>query len=184
MKRLLFLLGLLAMTLMATIRLELRPNTLDEDAMSARIPRPTVATMGAPLPADVAGSGNLAQAWVDTILARPLFALDRRPAATADTRAAPRTLPRLTAILLNGARREVIFAGIDGGRPITVAEGDLLNGFRVQSIEASEVTVVGPEGTRVVRPSFDPHPPSVSPAPVVRPNLLGLTGIPGLPVAR
>jgi len=113
---------------------------------------------------------------VATVLARPLFAPTRRPAA--GVAAALEGLPRVTGILVDGGRRSVIFATADGGKPVVVAEGGEVAGFRVQTIESGQVTVLGTEGLRVLRPSFDPSPrPSVA-----TPQLPGLTGLPGLPV--
>lgn len=191
------LLVLLAMGLVSAITLALQPDSLDEDAMFARTPRPLEAATrpgsGAG-PALDRGAGR-PLAWAETMLARPLFSPDRRPAAVAATGAtnAPASLPRLAGILMDGPRRSVIFAAPDGARPTVVAEGGNLGGFHVQSVEAGQVTIVGPDGAHVLRPSFDPRPAAPTtpvPAPGL-PSLQGLpgfTGIPGLntpgPVAR
>lgn len=173
---------LLAAALAGTIALELRSQPTDDSAMPAIQPRPPVpAASGAIL----AGSGG-AEAMA-AILARPLFAPDRRPpsAGTAAAPPPPAPLPRVTGILIEGDRRSVIFAAAaDGARPLVVGEGGQVNGFRVQSIKAGEVTLMGPDGARTLRPSFDARAPAAAAAAApgpVPPNLDSLTGIPGLP---
>ncbi len=139
----------------------------------------------APLPESAAPSAapNPAeqQRWVTTILARPLFSPDRRPRApeaAAQAAAPPPALPRVAGTMVVGKSRQVIFAASGEGRPLVVAEGAEVNGFRVQSIEPGRVTVVGPGGPRTLLTSFDPNPPTsvaARPAPTFAP------GIPGLP---
>lgn len=178
-----YLLVALAAGLAFAIGLELRADSLDEGAMSARnlaTPRQDGVSAGLGAGGDgPAVADRHRREWVEAVLARPLFSPDRRPAArgAVATGAAPARLPRLSGILLDGARRSVIFAAGDGGRPVVVAEGGELNGFRVQSIEAGQVTIVGPDGPHVVRPSFDPRPAGgATPGLPVSPG-----GIPGLP---
>jgi hypothetical protein len=128
---------------------------------------------------------------VETILARPLFAPSRRPPANAPAApiTAPPPLPRVSGIFIDGGSRSVIFAGANGSRPVVVPEGGVMNGFRVQSIDTGQVTVIGPDGPRTLRPSFDQQPaPAAPPQPAPGipglpglPGLQGLTGIPGLP---
>ena len=183
----------LAAGLAGLIALELRPDSGDDGAMPAH-PAPL---MAAPLLAVLPGQAPSAnrQAWVEAVLARPLFSPGRRPPppGAAAPGAAPAALPRLSGILMDGGSRRAIFAGAtDGARPTVVAEGAEISGFRVQSIEAAQVTMLGPDGPRVLRPSFDPRPPAPAAAPAPPPgipglpNLQSLTGIPGLnlPPAR
>jgi len=94
-------------------------------------------------------------------------------------------LPRLSGVLLSGGNRSVIFAAPDGGRPTVVAEGGQVAGYTVQSIEPGRVTLAGPDGTRVLRPSFDPRAPipnttvGAAPAGDVLPILKNLPGLAG-----
>jgi hypothetical protein len=100
--------------------------------------------------------------WVATILARPLFTRDRRPAPPATAAAATQSgaaLPRLTGIAISPDRRRAIFAGADGSKPIVVEEGGSIDGFTVQAISPESVKVQGPGGERSVRLAFDPSPP-------------------------
>lgn len=109
-----------------------------------------------PVEARAAVAGDV-DGWVAKALARPLFSPDRRPAAAGATSGgAGQAWPRLTGTLVSGAGRGAIFAG---PRPIVVREGGRLDGFTVQLIEPGRVTVRGPDGVRVLRPTFDPAAP-------------------------
>lgn len=99
--------------------------------------------------------------WVTTILARPLFTRDRRPAAPVSAVAAASGgggLPRLTGIAISPERRRAIFAGTDGAKPIVVEEGGSIGAFTVQAIGPDGVKVAGPDGQRTVALAFDPTP--------------------------
>lgn len=185
MSRLIPLLIGLIVVLAFVVGLELQPDSLDDGEMSSSPASSPV--MKAVTPANA--GDDFRQAWVDTALARPLFFPDRRPAADAAPRAAAPSLPRLTGILLYGPNRRVIFAGVEGGRARVVAEGGEVDGYRLQTIEAGGVTLTGRDGSHTIRPAFDksrPAPAVSAPGTAANglPNLSGLTGIPGLPVAR
>lgn len=133
---------------------------LTEDAPAAAAARPALPTATGPR---LAADPTRRTAMVEAALARPLFSADRRPKqATAQAAAAPArgtALPRMTAILVDGAARTAIFAGANG-KPAVVSEGGQIGGFTVQRIEPQQVTMLGPDGKRVVRTSFDPNPPA------------------------
>ncbi len=184
------LLGL-GILLAGTIALELPGGVGDDGAMIPSIPRPPSARPSPAAALPLARDGR--QELVDAILARPLFVASRRPAAVAaGPAAAPANLPRLAGILLNGGSRSVIFAGAGNGRPVVAHEGAQVGAYTVQSIEAGQVTLSGPSGAQVLRPSFDPRPrevgglqaPGVSPgaggaAADVMQSLRNLPGFPG-----
>lgn len=120
------------------------------------------------------------QQRVVSMLARPLFASDRRPHAAAKVAArAAAVLPRLTGISIYGGVRRVLFARVDGAKPMAVSEGAEIANFRVQKIDAEQVTLLGPDGPRVVRPTFDPQAAaglaSVSSAPDSTTNVPGVS---------
>ncbi len=101
--------------------------------------------------------------WAATALARPLFAPDRRPVPEPRTPVAGvpggREPPRLAGVLVTPAGGAAIFAAAgEGAKPPVLRVGDKLNEFEVKAIVAGEVTLTGPEGDRVVRPTFDPRP--------------------------
>lgn len=88
-----------------------------------------------------------------SVLRRPLFRADRRPApASATPDAAPLSLPRLSGIVVTASARRAIFAGGKDGRPVAAAEGERIGPVRVARIGAREVVMVGPDGAHVLRP--------------------------------
>jgi hypothetical protein len=93
--------------------------------------------------------------WFNQILARPLFNPDRRP-----VEAGVRGLPRLTGIVVAGSQRVAIFAGPSNGRPVLAQTGAHIGAYEVRGIADEGVTVVGPTGTSLVRPAFDPARPA------------------------
>ncbi len=169
MSRLLpLLLGLLAAVLIAVITLELSdPEAGSGAALPVAAPRRVAA--GQPVPA-IDTAGHVPQ-WAATILARPLFSHGRRPPAAQQVAgvaaAAPLQMPRLTGVLVSSSSRSAFFAGAAGGRATVVGEGAKIGRYTVQRIEAGQVTVGGPEGTRVLRPFVEktrPTKPAAAPA--------------------
>ena len=141
-----------------------------------------------------------AASWAEAALARPLFSPTRRtaPRAEAPAAATPAGLPRVAGILVSTGGRSVIFAAESGGKPVVAREGGRVGAYQVQSIEAGRVTVVGPEGPRVLVASFDASAPArpapgaplgatlgASPgaSPGIPAMLNGLPGLPGAPSA-
>jgi hypothetical protein len=192
-------LGALLTLLVAVAVLELRNGGPARN--DAAITRAADARPPAPVADHVAGDET--PAWVSTILRRPLFEPSRRPQSSpAAAGASPASLPRLTAIIINGHDRKVIFAGAGTAQPIVAEEGSRIGEFMIKTIGAGEVTVVGLDGPHVVRPSFSTDPqqgPSgngLPPRPPVAtgPSILDLLrnglarspggpGLPGLPGA-
>ena len=98
------------------------------------------------------------QLLADGILARPLFAATRRPlVAPAASAPSPVKLPRLAGILIIGHSRSAVFAAVGEERPLVVQEGAKVGNHTVQSIEAGQVTLLGPDASQVLRPTFDPQ---------------------------
>ncbi len=120
-----------------------------EDVVPAR--SPATAVTAPPEPGEIS-----TREWVATVLARPLFSPDRRPAvATATAGAGLSGLPRLTGIMVGPFGRSAIFAA-DSHKPIIVQEGARIAAYTVKTIDAAEVRVVGPDGMRVLHPAFEP----------------------------
>lgn len=95
-------------------------------------------------------------AWAAEILARPLFAHNRRPPDQAvATQAAAVALPRLTGVAVSPIGRSAIFAGGEGGKPVVVSLGGKIGRYTVSAIKPGAVTVNGPDGARTLTPSFD-----------------------------
>ena len=192
----------LAAGLAGIIGLELTGIVADDGAMNPapmRLPaRPAAA---APVPGAVLQAGEGRRAWADAmtdaILARPLFSVDRRPASGPPSAvAAPAAMPRLAGVIMSGSSRTAIFAAADSGRPTVAAVGARIGDWTVQAIEAGGVTLSGPNGATVLRPSFDtsraaPAPTTAAAPPGspfaaaadVLPSLRGLPGFTG-PAAR
>jgi general secretion pathway protein N len=95
---------------------------------------------------------------VATALARPLFSSTRRPPQDAPSGAAPDDLTdaRLTGIVTTPGHRIAIFA-VNGDKPLKVAEGDAVSGWRIESISPREVSLTGPSGTKTLQPKLDPN---------------------------
>jgi hypothetical protein len=141
---------LIAVALVALIAIELfMPSGNDTDA----VPMPAAQTPANGAPA--ADTQNPAD-FAATILARPLFRADRHPYETndQDISTAPVDLPRLAGILMSSDLKRAIFAPDGSDKPIVVSEGENVGGWRVQEIAADSVTMVGPDGTRRLRPKF------------------------------
>jgi hypothetical protein len=131
---------------------------------------------------------------IAAILARPLFSPGRRPPQSNLGNAADDSGladSRLTGIVIEPGRRFAIFAP-EGAKSLTVTEGEIVSGWRVESISPREVSLSGPDGTKTLQPKFDPNlapppEPTPPPAPVfgVPPNLRAAPGAmpqPGAPV--
>lgn len=115
--------------------------------------------------------------WADTVLARPLFAPDRKPPRQHGGPAivAANGMPRLSGIMITPAGRRAIFMP-DGGKPLVLAEGAALQDGTIARIQADRVVLNGPKGELVLRPSYDskraiPGLMGGMTAPVFQPNL-------------
>lgn len=151
--------ALVAAALSVMILLELRGRPREGEATT---PFPA-ASLPPTAPSRPAGSdpGQAAQR-VATSLARPLFSPSRRPPAASPAMlgAAAPSLPRVAGVVITASGRRAIFATKNGAKPLVVGEGGQVGAFTVQSIRAGQVTVLGPEGERVLKPAFDPDPPA------------------------
>jgi hypothetical protein len=123
----------------------------------ANAPRDTVeplSTRTTALPSSVTSAViDHSEEWANTILARPLFSPDRRPASVAASVANIPGLPRLTGIMVGPFGRSAIFAA-DGPKPLVVQEGARVAGYTIMVIEAAQVRLSGPNGNVVLYPSF------------------------------
>jgi hypothetical protein len=99
---------------------------------------------------------------ISASLARPLFSPNRRPAEIAQSTNTDLDDKRLAGIVIESERRLAIFA-VSGAKPLTVGEGDSIDGWRVESITPSEISLVGAAGTRTMQPKMDPSPPPPEP---------------------
>jgi hypothetical protein len=96
------------------------------------------------------------------ILARPLFAPDRKPpvghkvATPTVAQAQADGMPRLTGIIIDDDTRLAIFQPKGTDKPIVVGEGDVILGRRVALIDPLEVVVEGIAGNEHLHPVPDP----------------------------
>lgn len=175
------LLILVAAALAGIIGLEFGQHMPERDAM---VPAPA-ARPSAPVAFAPAALADNAEHRVAVVLARPLFSPGRRPPAQpASISAVGVSLPRMTAVVVTPQGRRATFAnGTDGS--VVVTEGSRIGAYGVQSIEAGRVLLAGPDGLRVVTPSFDPKPPSPPAGPPAAllglPDPQGLSGLGGAP---
>jgi hypothetical protein len=110
---------------------------------------------------------------VATILAGPLFSSTRRPPQNAPAGASVDSDladTRLTGIVTEPGRRLAIFA-VSGDKPLKLAEGDAVSGWRIESITAREVSLSGPSGNKTLQHKMDPNlaPPAGAPPAVPGP---------------
>ena len=158
-------LALLAATLISIIGFDVVPHRVASPPPPAGY---SLIVAKPPIPAAVDATAAL----VDTVLARPLFQADRRPAEADPGKAVP-AAGRLTGIVVSQGVGRLIFAGAAGGKPIIAAEGDRIGADIVQAIGAGQATLLGPEGATTISPSFsdqdggtarDPRPATAQPA--------------------
>jgi general secretion pathway protein N len=92
--------------------------------------------------------------WAATILARPIFNPDRRPAALADSSDAAEPLPRLTAIIIVAGVSRAVFS-TPGAKPILVGQGGAVGGYQLKEIKTDSVSLLGPDGgMTTLRPQY------------------------------
>ena len=86
--------------------------------------------------------------------ARPLFSASRRPAHQAGAAGPVAASLRLSAILIGGADRRVVFD--NDSHPLVAHEGGHAGPYTILSIGADRVTVADASGTHVLRPTALP----------------------------
>jgi hypothetical protein len=94
-----------------------------------------------------------------TTLARPLFSSTRRPPQSVSTDGATESDlagTRLTGIVTEPGRHIAIFA-VNGAKPLRVTEGEAVSSWRIETITPREVSLRDPNGTKTLRPNFDPN---------------------------
>ncbi len=83
---------------------------------------------------------------VETARARPLFTPSRKPAVSPEIPGIPAgDVPRLSGIIFGPDLRRAIFES-EGGKPLSLAEGDQVGAYTVHQIEATRVILSGPSG--------------------------------------
>jgi len=155
----LWILGGVSCALVAIIAVELAaPPDSDEPPDRAIAARASEAGEPAALEADRSAQ---APELESQILARPLFAADRRPPSVPSSGEGEAVqtssdLPRLAGIATGIGMSIAIFQPKDAGKPIAVAQGGEIAGRKVQAIDPLEVVVLGPEGEERLHVVPDP----------------------------
>ncbi len=151
----LLLLGMAAGALGAIIAVEWRGS-------ATRLPPPSQDT-AQPAQAVPVQSADTAKErtshYVADILARPLVSPNRRPGTAIASESVG--LPRLTGVLISSGGKVAIFAGATGAKSLAVSEGERVGAYLIAAIGSDGVTIVGPQGDRLLRPAFDPNPPPI-----------------------
>lgn len=93
--------------------------------------------------------------WVAVILARPLFAPDRRPAHDAPSAAAAAGVPRLSGIIVAPGEAAAIFRQHEGAKPLVARPGDLVGGWVLSTISANRVNLRKADARITLTPEFD-----------------------------
>jgi hypothetical protein len=109
-----------------------------------------------------------------TALARPLFSSTRRPpqsAANDSVTTADLTDMRLTGIVTEPEHHVAIFT-VNGAKPLRLSEGEVVSGWRIESITPRQVSLSGPGGTMTLEPKLDPNlvQPASRPTPAANPG--------------
>ena len=158
---------------------------------SANNDQPAVSSAPAPrveAPAAARPQGPQIDELVTTLLGRPLFSATRKQSeqATAAGRPIEVELPnlRLTGIIIEPDRHFAIFA-VPGAKPLVRSEGEMVDDWKLDSIEPRQVSLSGPAGVTTLKPKTDPHltRPSPPALPGATPGQPGAVGRPPGPVA-
>ena len=107
-------------------------------------------------------------AWEQTVQARPLFSISRRPARVAskagDTLAVGQA--RLAGIMITRFGKRAIFAPDGGGKQMVLPEGASVNDSTIRRIQADRVILAS--GT-VLLPTYDHNPSTLGTTPAFHP---------------
>ena len=154
MTRLLLLLaGMLVVVIAAETSPRLRPAAEFGPAAAVR-PAATVRPPVAPVRNPSRRTKADMDRWLAVILARPLFAQDRRPARGARTAATAAGLPRLSGIVVAPEGSVAIFQA-EGAKPQVARPGDLVDGWLVSMIAANGVDLRKTGARITLTPEFE-----------------------------
>jgi general secretion pathway protein N len=145
------LLVLLSGLLIAVIAMELAHSRSGDDHPQPEvIPVERVATPVARPTGQVKGSRDQ---WASTLLARPLFAPDRKPVG--DSPAASIGLPRLAGIIASADGAVAIFQPAGSVKAVVARHGDTVAGWEVTTVALDTVTLRKANDRIVLKPRFN-----------------------------
>lgn len=160
-----FALGGLSLSLAAIIAVEIFSPVSDVEAL----PKP--AAESRQLPGNLMGPPFDADKLIAEILDRPLFTPGRHPpeaqadaAAEEEEKKPPELQSRLAGVMIRPDESEALFAR-DGEKPIAVGEGDEIDGWTVDTIEADRVVLTSDFGEKILQPTPEERTTAISAAP-------------------
>lgn len=136
--------------LVAVITAELRYGGLHAQV---RQPQANAMHTGPAVPQRIVAAKPALDQWLAAILARPLFAPDRSPAA--GSVAADVGLPRLTGVIAFDNDRIAIFQPAGNAKPILARNGDTIGGWQVVTIAGDAVGLRKANARVLINPKFD-----------------------------
>ena len=99
-------------------------------------------------------AADKADRLVAEILKRPLFTEGREPPHPKVVKATPPVLQgRLAGVMLRPDMRIALFTRPGGGRPVSVKEGEVIDGWTTSKIEEGRVVLTSSFGQQVVKPT-------------------------------
>jgi hypothetical protein len=140
-------LGVLGTALAGTIAYEAAPAPHRDAPVAAASIVPQAAP-SRPLPARADDTA------VETVLARPLFAPDRRPDPDQSAARGAPGLPRLSGIVLAPGNAFGIFQADAKAKPVIVGDGGSIAGCGVGGIEHDRLTLTCGAVSHILRPSY------------------------------
>jgi hypothetical protein len=144
------LLMLLCAVLASVVTFEVvRPQEAETRPGSGR----AAVRLAPPLVAHGAKANDFPGKWMPVVLARPLFAPDRRPAA--GVAAADPGMPRLTGIIAAPDAAVAIFQPAGSKRSVLARFGERVGGWEVTAIAADAVNLRKQDQVVVLTPRFD-----------------------------
>ena len=163
-----FALGGLSLSLTAIIAVEILSPVSDV----AALPRPVAESRQ--LPGDLMGPPFDADKLIAEILDRPLFTPGRHPpeaqadaASEEEEKKPPELQSRLAGVMIRPDESEALFAR-DGEKPVAVGEGDEIDGWTVDTIEADRVVLTSDFGEKILQPTPEERTTAIPAAPPAR----------------
>jgi hypothetical protein len=138
-------------------------------ALLAQLAAPIFAISSDTFGSSRARSEHLAQKKTDKmvaeILRRPLFSAERQPPVIKVVKAEPPKLQgRLAGVMMQPDFREAEFSRA-GGKSVSVTEGQVIDGWTVEKIEADQVLLTSAFGEQIVKPTNGTADEMTGPAP-------------------
>ncbi|HEY0181885.1 MAG TPA: hypothetical protein VGC09_03670 [Rhodopila sp.] len=119
-----------------------------------------------PAPKQTVEAAGSPDGWLAEVLARPLFAPDRKPLP--GTTAADPGMPRLTGIIASADAKVAIFQPAGDAKPLVARFGEMVGGWEVAAISANAVNLRKQNAVVVLSPRFNGTAPAAAAVQEVR----------------